>query len=442
MKQEWQERTCRQEWQNHDFTSVTAALEEYQRRTGKRPLALGGWEVEDARIHPPAQLLRRLAGIRPRLLSYAYPHDFAIAKARAAETLGWNVSVGGEPLRAAQVAVLQNSTQGLLLALAALRARGVSRAIVAAPTYYAAVDACHHLSLETTIVPARDFLTGALDVKRITVALRSSAEGTQAALLLTNPAYSLGVEYGWDQLRALLAALPESTPVLLDETRLGLSWTSEAPWYAADFPPNVLVLRSPSKIFLVNGLKTSFLYGPAPMIRDVERLHEALLGSVPGHTEAVALAYLEAWRAWISELAPDHAANPASRTAKQTPRVVPSGAEPDSDGPLRRWRRALVSRLAHNLAAARPHLEAYGYTLSPVNSGPYALAAAARAGASDLDCERAARDLGVLLMDGRYFFHEHPDWASFRLNLCGDPSQTCAALARLFSGATRAFRLY
>ncbi|HLJ82184.1 MAG TPA: hypothetical protein VKT52_11900, partial [Ktedonobacterales bacterium] len=48
------------------------------------------------------------------------------------------------------------------------------------------------------------------------------------------------------------------------------------------------------------------------------------------------------------------------------------------------------------------------------------------------DYERVARDLGVLLMDGRYFFHENPAWSGFRLNLCGDPAQTRAALARLF----------
>lgn len=394
---------------SHDFSAVAAALEHYERRTGDHALALGGWEIEDAHIRPPAQLLRRLASIQHRPLGYAYPHGFAEAKARAAETLGWNITLGGERIHAAHVAVLQNSTQGLLLALAALRARGVARVVIAAPTYYAAVDACRHLGLETTIVPAGDFFTGALDTEHIAAAVE--APGALAALLITNPAYSLGVEYGWDQLRALLAALPRATPVLLDETRLGLSWTSEAPWYAADYPPNVLILRSPSKIFLVNGVKTSFLYGPAPLIREMERLHEALLGSVAGSAEAVALAYLDTWHAWIAEL------------------------EQDRDGPLRQWRRALVDHLAENLAATRPHLEAHGFTLSPITSGPYVLVGARRSHACELDCEQVARDLGVLLMGGRYFFHENPDWAGFRLNLCGHPAHTRTALTRILPAA-------
>ncbi|MGH2517908.1 MAG: pyridoxal phosphate-dependent aminotransferase, partial [Ktedonobacterales bacterium] len=398
----------REEQRYHDFGAVAETLRRYELATGQPVLALSGWEVEDRRIQPPAPLLDRLMRIPPRLLGYSHPHDFAQAKALAAEALGWRVTLGGARLRGEQIAVLQNSTQGLLLALAALRARDVTRIVIAAPSYFAAVDACHHLGLQTTILPARDFLTGALDVERIAATLRGDPT---AALLLTNPAYSLGVEYGWDQLRALFAALPEEAPVLLDETRLGIAWTGETPWYAADYPASVLVLRSPSKIFLVNGLKTSFLYGSAPIIRDVERLHEALLGSVAGNAEAVALAYLDTWRDWLAEL------------------------EQDRDGPMRQWRRALVRRLSANLTAVSPLLAVHGYDLSPINSGPYVLAGARRGagtGSRELDCARVARELGILLMDGRYFFHESPSWTGFRLNLCGDPSRACTALDRLF----------
>jgi hypothetical protein len=42
-----------------------------------------------------------------------------------------------------------------------------------------------------------------------------------------------------------------------------------------------------------------------------------------------------------------------------------------------------------------------------------------------------AREQGVMLMDSRYFFHEHPDWLGFRINLGGDPQQLSKALARL-----------
>jgi DNA-binding transcriptional MocR family regulator len=167
-------------------------------------------------------------------------------------------------------------------------------------------------------------------------------------------------------------------------------------------------------VFLVNGLKTSFLYGPEPIIREVERLHEALLGSVSGNAEAVALAYLDTWRAWIAELKQEH------------------------DGQMRHWRRAVVEHLTQNLAVVRPRLEAHGYALSSINSGPYVLAGASGASTRALDCERVACDHGVLLMDGRYFFHESSVWTGFRINLCGDPVCAREALARVFPAMTGA----
>src|SRR5690348_4427081 len=299
-----------------DLSVVTDALRAHSQATGQDPLMLGGWEVEDEAISPPAFLLERLNAIKARPRNYTYGKDFYRAKEEAASVFREAVRLGGVPLSAGNVAVLQNSSQGLLLALTALRERGVRRVVVAAPVYFAAIHICRHLGLEVALVPAADFFTGALDVTRLIHALR----GKSSALLLTNPAYSLGTEYDQCQLQRLFAALPKETWVLLDETRLGLPWRHDLPWYWADFPAHTLILRSPSKIFLLNGLKTSFLFGPAPLLREIERLSEALVGSGAGNAEAVALAYLEAWRAWMQEVRAEHV------------------------GPMRAWKRALVRR--------------------------------------------------------------------------------------------------
>jgi hypothetical protein len=42
-----------------------------------------------------------------------------------------------------------------------------------------------------------------------------------------------------------------------------------------------------------------------------------------------------------------------------------------------------------------------------------------------------AQQQGVMLMDSRYFLHEHPDWLGFRINLGGEPQQLSKAFARL-----------
>src|SRR5581483_11251931 len=100
---------------------------------------LGGWDVEDEAISPPALLLERLERIAAQPRKYTYGKDFTHARETAAQLFGEAARRGGAPLGAEQVAVLQNSSQCLLLALTALRERGVRRVVVAAPVYFAAV---------------------------------------------------------------------------------------------------------------------------------------------------------------------------------------------------------------------------------------------------------------------------------------------------------------
>ena len=388
-----------------DLGCVTEALHAYAEATGREPLMLGGWEVEDTEIGPPASLLEQALAIQPRPGRYAYSKDFCRAKARAAEVFADGVRFVGAPLRPEQVTVLQNSSQGLLLALTALREQGVRRAVVAAPVYFAAVQVCRHLGLEVEVTPAADFFTGALDVDRLIGALGQGP----SVLIVTNPAYSLGVEYSTSQLQRLFAALPGRAWLLLDETRLGLPWRDDLPWYRGDFPARTLALRSPSKIFLLNGLKTSFLFGPAKLLREVERLSESLVGSGAGNAEALALAYLNAWHGWMREY------------------------EDGRVGPMRAWKRALVARLHGHYKAVQPLLAEYGFRLSPVDSGPYALAGTERERLPGLDSVAIARAQGVLLMTSEYFSHQSEDWQGFRLHLCGNAWRARTAITRVLS---------
>jgi aspartate/methionine/tyrosine aminotransferase len=300
--------------------------------------------------------------------------------------------------------VLQNGTQGLLLTLAAFKERGVARVAVAAPCYFAAIQACRLLSLSVEVIPAADYLTGAPDIAAVAAAVRAP----RTALLLTNPAYSLGVEYGWETLARLLDAIPFHVPVLLDETRLGLSWRSDAPWYAADYPPNVAVLRSPSKIWFVNGAKTSFLLAAPALAREVDRLAEGLVGSMAAHAEPLALAYLDALADWLDEVAHGEA------------------------GPMLAWRRRVVAALRGTADVLPPPLAAAGFALSPVDSGPYAFAAAHHP-LADLPCVELARQNGLLVMDAHYFCHTQPRRGGFRINLCLPAEQARSGLRRLAS---------
>jgi aspartate/methionine/tyrosine aminotransferase len=387
-----------------DFSSVVDAVNEYAGATGRSALSLGGWEADDPAILPPERLVENLSRIPARLTGYTYIRDLHAAKRYAAEVFAHGIRLDGQPVTPEHAAVLPNSTQALLLILAALKDQGIAHVVVAAPGYFAAAQACRHLGLSLTIVPASDFVTGTLD----TVAILDAVRRPRSALIITNPAYSIGVEYGWHCLRSLFAALPEDSPVVLDETRLGLNWHDEAPWYSADYPAQILIIRSPSKIFFINGQKTSIILAAPHLIRRIEQVSEGLLGSLAGAFEPVALAYLDCWRQWVDE-------------------VLLSEL-----GPLRRWRRGVIACFKRNRRAAALHLGRRGFTLSPVDSGPYVLACAQYPIDLRPDSYHIASTAGVLMMDSAYFFHQHSVWAGFRVNLGGRQKDMIEAINRVF----------
>ena len=379
------------------------ALERYTNVTGEPPLMLSGWEAEHPALTPPADLLRHLGKPSPQLRRYTYAHDLSLPREVAAEVFSDGLQFAGSHLTARHVSIQQNSTQALLLTLAALKERGVRRVIIAAPAYYALETICRGLSLALVIVPAADFVTGALDIAR----MQSVARLPGSVVLVTNPAYSLGVEYSPATIHQLASALPSDSWLLLDETRLGLSWRYDAPGYLADLLPRTVVVRSPSKVFFIHGHKTSLLFGDPTLLREVERVGEALVGSAVGDTEAVALAYLESWRMWRDE----------SRR-----HIV---------GAMTQWHRRVIACLKRNHTVAQAALSPEGFTFSPIDSGPYVLASVSSEKLPSLQDLAGARQHGVMLMSSRYFFHEHPDWLAFRINLGGDPHQLSKAFARL-----------
>jgi len=385
------------------FEEIIEALERYTHETGEPPLMLSGWEAEHPALTPPAALLRQLAKRSLHLCRYTYAHDLCHPREVAAEVFSDGLRFAGSHLSARHVSIQQNSTQALLLTLAALKERGMRRVIVAAPAYYAIEAICRSLSLELVIVPAADFVTGALDIAR----LQGVARLPGSVVLVTNPAYSLGVEYTPATIHQLASTLPSDSWLLLDETRLGLSWRYDAPWYPADLSPRTVVVRSPSKVFFIHGRKTSLLFGDPALLREVERVGEALVGSAVGDAEAVALAYLESWRMWRDE----------SRR-----HIV---------GAMTQWHRRVIACLKRNRTAAQAALSPEGFTLSPIDSGPYVLAALSSERLPSLQDLAGARQQGVMLMSSRYFLHEHPDWLGFRINLGGDSQQLSKAFARL-----------
>jgi histidinol-phosphate/aromatic aminotransferase/cobyric acid decarboxylase-like protein len=381
--------------EGRDLAPIVAVVQEFERRTGRRAIHLGGWEADDPRIGPPPFVTECLATIPPRPGCYAYPREFDRAREYAAEVFGPTLRFDGTSAQAEHFAFPANSTQGIFLILATCRDMGIAHVVIGSPCYYTAVEACRHLGLRVTIVPTQEYLNGALDLAGIVQA----ASQERSLVFITNPAYSLGVEYAPADLAALAAALPAGTLLMLDETRLGLHWERATPWAALDLPADTIILRSPSKLFFLNGQKSSILCGPADLMRRVERLGEILVGSGAGNGEAIALCYLGALAAWQSE------------------------ATTGIPGPMLQWKRGVIAAMRDHLATHRRWLAPAGFDLSPVASGPYALAARQASPLSARDCQHIAHRFGVMLASSETFYHDHAAWQGFRLNLAGDAAR-------------------
>jgi aspartate/methionine/tyrosine aminotransferase len=285
------------------------------------------------------------------------------------------------------------------LALTFLRDHGIHTLYVSAPGYFATFQVCKHLGLRAEIIPPKDFLTCQLDYDRIAQALHTPG----SALTLTNPAYSVGVEYSPSDLARLFAVIPEQTYVLLDEVYSGLNWEHDEPWMPYDSPCRVMILRSPSKTFLMYGSKLCFLVAPPAVIQYVETLAE-FLSSLPGNFENIALEYLYALSAWEQE-----------------------NLQP-GNGTYRRWKAQTTVCFTRNLQRLIPLLEEFRFLVAPINSGPYVTVATERARLNGFDPVALARQHGVLFMTSQHYFHEDPHWFGFRLNLCGDSHEFDKAL--------------
>jgi len=382
-----------------DLLVVLNALEDYVRRTRQPRILLSGWTVEDQNLQPPPSLVAKFRQLPLHLGKYAQVARCFEAKAQATALLRRYLTLAGQPITPAQVAVLPSGSNGLLLTLLYLRNQGVRKLYASSPNYFATFEICRQIGLPIEILPAQDFLTCRLDYDRIA----STLSAPDTALIVTNPTYSVGVEYGPAALNELCAAIPAHAYVVFDEIYLGLNWgTYATPWYQYDFPPRTILLRSPSKSFLMYGAKLCFMIAPHEAIQHAETLSE-FLSSVPGNFEALALAYIQAFLDWDAEI------------------------RRQEIGEFRQWKAATIACLTGNLNRLNPWLDRLGLQRSPINSGPYLTVAAPRARFNGFDPVALAGQQGVLCMTSDHYYHDDPGLFGFRLNLCGN----CQAFERV-----------
>ena len=135
------------------------------------------------------------------------------------------------------------------------------------------------------VVPARDF---ALDVER----MLDSIDDSVSVLYVATPNNPTGTRLDSAALEALLAKVPERVVVVLDEAYREYLDPAERPDtdHLPEKHPNVVVLRTFSKIHALAGLRVGYTLGDPRMIAVLRRLQ--LPFSVSALAEAAAVASL------------------------------------------------------------------------------------------------------------------------------------------------------
>jgi len=178
----------------------------------------------------------------------------------------------------------EGSSDHIVLAARAFLESGKS-ALVSQYSFAAYQGAVASVGARTIVVPARDL---AVDLEAMLAAIDASVAVIYLATI-NNPT---GTRLGDAGLREFIARVPENVVVVLDEAYREYLDPSDRP-DTDKLPlerPNIVVLRTFSKIYGLAGLRVGYAIGDARMIRVLRRLQ--LPFSVSAVAEAAAVAAL------------------------------------------------------------------------------------------------------------------------------------------------------
>jgi histidinol-phosphate/aromatic aminotransferase/cobyric acid decarboxylase-like protein len=199
----------------------------------------------------------------------------------ARERLGASLAVAPERI------VIGNGAADLLWTLASVLIGPGKTALIVEPTFSefrAGVGAGHGRAVEWRADPEDDFR---IDVPAVCAAVRAAGA---TAIYLCAPNNPTGASVSRHEIARLAGAIPEAT-LVLDQAFLSLS---EAHADAgADFPDNVVRVRSLTKEHAIPGVRVGFLVASATLAATVERARAAWTTSAAAQAAASASVILE-----------------------------------------------------------------------------------------------------------------------------------------------------
>jgi histidinol-phosphate aminotransferase len=164
-------------------------------------------------------------------------------------------------------------------------------------SFTAYAGAVASVGAHTIVVPARDF---AVDLE----AMLAAIDPTVAVIYLATINNPTGTCLDADALQAFIAGVPPHIVVVLDEAYREYVHPSERPDtdHLPEARPNVVVLRTFSKIHGLAGLRVGYAIADPRMVRVLRRLQLPFCVSAPAEAAAVAALADEAFQAQARSL--------------------------------------------------------------------------------------------------------------------------------------------
>jgi len=206
-----------------------------------------------------------------------------------AETLG-NEGMAYDP--DGEIVVTAGSIEAIAASLLALVEPG-DEVLVVSPTYASYIPAIRLAGAVPRFVPLAEDANFDLDPD----AIEAAAGRRTRALILCNPNNPTGTVFSAEQTRRMLAvAERENFVVIADEVYKDFLY-GEARIHSAAMEAwarhRVLRVCSFSKAYAMTGWRVGFIHGPAPLVSEVLKVHDALVTCAPVVSQYAALAALE-----------------------------------------------------------------------------------------------------------------------------------------------------
>jgi aminotransferase len=191
-----------------------------------------------------------------------------------------------------EILVTAGSIEAIAASLLALVQPG-DEVLVVSPTYASYIPAIHLAGAVPRFVPLAEDANFDLDPD----AIAAAAGRRTRALILCNPNNPTGTVFSAAQTRRMLeVAEREDFVVIADEVYKDFLYGDARIHSAAREAwarHRVLRVCSFSKAYAMTGWRVGFLHGPAPLVADVLKVHDALVTCAPVVSQYAALAALE-----------------------------------------------------------------------------------------------------------------------------------------------------